>query len=213
MVNNNNTDDTDSLDDLEEEDFYDGDDGDIFDLYEDELNIIYEPDDPNRTDFTIVLCELYNEYLHGENEDVTQYLVAYRFKEFDEIASGYIYSIANVLKSSYLNLLNQNHPIKNHRVYRNYRQIITSENYIKPEIAKCIYLDTGHCVAILKTFWLRLIQRKWRNIMKERKEMIHRRCQFSAIRERELTGRWPRDCAILPTLEGMLSTLNNPIMK
>ena len=85
--------------------------------------------------------------------------------------------------------------------------IITRKNYIKPEITECIYLNTGHCVAILKTHWIRLIQKKWKNIIKERKTIIKKRCTVKSLRHREITGKWPDDCLFYPQLQGMLSNL------
>ena len=99
-----------------------------------------------------------------------------------------------------------NHP---HDIFRNYRQIIIKNNYIKPEITECIYLNTGHCIAILKTFWVRLIQRKWKNIIKERDNIIKKRCTLKSLRYREFNGKWPNDCLELPQLRGMLSQLKN----
>jgi hypothetical protein len=96
-----------------------------------------------------------------------------------------------------------------HDIFRNYKQIITMDNYIKPEITECIYLNTGHCVAILKTFWLRLVQRKWKNIIKERNIIIKKRCNLNSLRHREITGKWPQDCLKLPQFKGMLSPLKN----
>ena len=113
-----------------------------------------------------------------------------------------INGVANNINNGYQELDNQTHDI-----FRNYKQIITRENYIKPEITECVYLNTGHYVAILKTFWLRLIQRKWKNIIKERKNIIKKRCNLKSLRHREDTGKWPEDCLTFPQLRGMLSQL------
>lgn len=81
-------------------------------------------------------------------------------------------------------------------------------NTLKLEMAQCIYLPSEHCVSIIKTFWLKLIQRKWKNIFKERKLCVSRRCNPNAIRHREIHGRWPNNCLIYPSLNGMLSELS-----
>ncbi len=168
------------------------------DYYDD---IIYDPEEESRTKFNISLCELYNKRLHGnENSNVLyHYLVDSRYKILD---MGFINDIANNMNLEYQYLGNQTHDI-----YRNYRQIITRENYVKPEITECIYLNTGHCVAILKTFWIRLIQRKWKNIMKERKIIFKKRSLPKSLRHREILGKWPDDCLKLPQIKGMLSQL------
>jgi hypothetical protein len=93
----------------------------------------------------------------------------------------------------------------------NYREAERIIQYLqstsKIEIAECIYLPSQHCVSILKTFWLRLIQRKWKKIINERKLIIIKRCNPNSIKYREIHGIWPNNCFIYPTLKGMLSNL------
>lgn len=78
-------------------------------------------------------------------------------------------------------------------------------NGTKLEIAECIYLPSEHCISILKTIWLKLIQRTWKKIYKERKEIISIRRRPNSIKHREIYGRWPNNCSNYPTLKGMLS--------
>ena len=60
-----------------------------------------------------------------------------------------------------------------HPVIRNYKNIIDDGNYIKLE-----YFGNVEMVAIIKTFWLRLIQRIWKRIFRERKNIIRMRDLF-----------------------------------
>lgn len=78
----------------------------------------------------------------------------------------------------------------------------------KLEIAECIYLPSDHCVSIIKTFWLKLIQKRWKNILKERKMCISRRSNPNAIHHREIYGKWPNNCINYPLLKGMLFNLS-----
>ena len=165
-------------------------------------NITYEPEEPCVTRFNISVCELYNETIHGDanNLDVLyHYLVYERYKKFD---IEYINGITNFVKNQHTQLIN-----KKHSIYKNYREIIQNENYIKPEITECIYLETGHCIAILKTHWIKLIQRTWKNIMKKRENIINKRCHPKSLMHWELTGKWPKECRIYPRLKGMLSNI------
>lgn len=82
-------------------------------------------------------------------------------------------------------------------------------NDAKFEISQCIYLDTQECVAIIKTIWLKLIQRTWKKIYKIKKNIIVTRKMPVSIRYREITGRWPPNCFNMPCLRGMLSDLKN----
>jgi hypothetical protein len=78
----------------------------------------------------------------------------------------------------------------------------------KLEIAECLYLQSEHCVSILKTHWLKLIQRTWKKNYKERKLAIIRRCHPNAVKYREIYGKWPNNCSNYPVLRGMLSKLS-----
>jgi hypothetical protein len=86
--------------------------------------------------------------------------------------------------------------------------MLGDEALIDKEIAECIYLPSYHCVAIIKTLWLKLVQRKWKNICKERKLCLLKRANPSALKYREIYGTWPNSCANYPRLKGMLSNLS-----
>jgi len=94
-----------------------------------------------------------------------------------------------------------------HKLLRNYHNIIRDPNYIKPEIAECIQLPTGECIAIIKTMWIKIIQRKWKNVYAARKHIIKCWSCPSSLFTRRLTGYWPIYCRRLPELKGMLSDL------
>lgn len=76
------------------------------------------------------------------------------------------------------------------------------------EIAECLYLPSNHCVSILKTHWLKLIQRTWKKIYKLRKLTIAMRSNPNALKHREIYGKWPNICINYPNLRGMLSNLD-----
>jgi hypothetical protein len=112
------------------------------------------------------------------------------------------------LKEMYSNPANFNpHYFGTHPTIRNYHNIISNKNYIKPEIGEYIILPTQESVAILKTFWLRIIQKKWKKVFQERKNVIRQRCNFSNLSIREILGKWPESCFNLPGLRGLLSDI------
>lgn len=96
-----------------------------------------------------------------------------------------------------------------HPTIRNYHNIISKPNYIKPEIGEYIILPTQEAIAILKTFWLRIIQKKWKKVFHQRKNIIRQRCYLSNLSIKEIRGRWPESCINLPGLRGMLSELKS----
>jgi hypothetical protein len=146
--------------------------------------IEYDPEEVSKTRFNIVLCQPYNNRIHGRGtpEVFGHFLVIIRLKE---IHMSYINNFINEC-----NFLNQNTPRLKFRL----------------EITECIYLEPlGYCVGIIKTFWIKIIQRTWKKIMKKRVEIMKIRKSLSAIRYRELNGKWPSNCNSMPGLNGMLS--------
>ena len=68
-----------------------------------------------------------------------------------------------------------------------------------------IYIDCKYrYIAIKKTFWLRLVQRRWKKIYRERCDILARRTLLSSLRYREIYGKYPIGLRVLPTIYGML---------
>jgi hypothetical protein len=62
--------------------------------------------------------------------------------------------------------------------------------------------EDGMYTAIIKTFWIKIIQRKWKNIMAQRKQYIvnMKKNIMSILTTFQITNRIPKQ----PTLHGML---------
>ena len=158
----------------------------------------------------IILNELenYNEYdtdhecsldTDGEEED----------EEDEQDIVTHISNIQTLHSSHYEELIiNRNFYHIPHKTIRNYHNIISRPNYIRPEIAQCILLPTLEHIAIIKTIWIRIIQRKWKCVFIERKKITQYRCCSSSLSTRQATGFWPKHCEILPGIKGMLSDLS-----
>ena len=176
------------------------------DYDEEEYTInVYEPEEPCKTKFVIAICELYNEKLHGKEETVVKYhyLVNQRYKNL------YMDLINDTIE--FINLEYQYLNSYYHAIFKNYHNIVLN-NYIKPEIVECVYLNSNHCIAIIKTFWIKLIQRTWKSILKKREKIIKRKMKIQCIRYREINGKWPHECLGYPHLKGMLSYLNRTLV-
>ena len=63
----------------------------------------------------------------------------------------------------------------------------------------------GVYTVVIKTFWLRIVQRTWRRIYKERQDILKKRMSIPSLRERELRGKFPIGLRTLPTLLGIMS--------
>jgi len=181
----------------------------------------------------LMLCELHYPAIHGKNKDSdpfieNHYLVYDRFdprtgisysclSEYEEYDTDTEYDSDDDDENSQNRVIKLNDSIAflqkhysnpvnfgNHPTIRNYHNIISRPNYIKPEIGEYIILPTQESIAILKTFWIRIIQRKWKQIFKNRQFIIRNRCCPSKLYLREITGNWLSN---LPGLRGMLNSL------
>jgi hypothetical protein len=161
--------------------------------------------------FNLVICEIHNKDLHGYNEESDpnikgHYLCAYRMNDslFDKIdedddENPHIYEMVQFYRTCY-----HVNPYVNHDFIRNYKNIISNINYIKPEIAQVVELSGGELVAILKTFWLKIIQRAWKKVFQKRMEILAVRKSLYAIRYKEVNGKYPSNCRDFPSLTGLL---------
>lgn len=186
--------------------------------------------------FNLVLCELHYTPIHGKTATSCptiegHYMLVCKFDgssgialdELDEYNRNHenmrdsddedelthIYDMMELYVSEYntitLNLTN----LLPHKTIRNYHNIIRQPNYIKPEIAECIELPTNETIVIIKTVWIKIIQRKWKKVYAARQQVIKRRMLPSSQYTRKLTGKWPQDCLNLPELKGMFYKLLN----
>ena len=216
-----------NINDRLNDEFYDGSDNEYDD---DEYDDEYSDDDTdsfasisiedNQQKFHIVLCELFHPLIHGtdENSDPTisgQYIVYNKY--------GYIppaeLSDCELTRNSRSNFNKDLHAYRKHicddivpnrqfhqhPIIRNYKNIISGRNYVRPEIAKIEYLEGHECVAVLKTHWIRIIQRTWKRVYAARQNCIQMRGRPVTLFTRETNGIWPQDCSSLPELTGMLS--------
>lgn len=62
------------------------------------------------------------------------------------------------------------------------------------------------CV-VVKTCWIRLIQRVWKKIFKKRKHILKERSKVDNLKYREITGNFPYELKEVPSLYGMLNTI------
>ena len=67
-----------------------------------------------------------------------------------------------------------------------------------------LYIDNGVYKAIIKTFWLRIIQRTWKRVYKEKMRVIMGRGHPKAQHHFASYGKYPAGLNCLPGLEGML---------
>jgi len=162
--------------------------------------------------YKLVICEIHNIHIHGFhniNSDSNvkgHYLCRTSYTRYvgcEEDDEYFDWEIGRT-REYYNNLLNYGQQYIDHDFIRNYKQIVSNPDYITAEIANVIELRGGEKVAILKTFWLRIVQRAWKRIFKERTIIMAKRNSLYSIRYREINGKWPLNCLNVPGLYGLL---------
>ena len=182
--------------------------------------------------FNLVLCEIHYSPIHGKAKTSCKniegyYLLIDKFDGKTGIAldtedendddtndddtnddntndydDTHISDVQQLYSNEYSSLITTNFP---HKTIRNYHNIISRPDYIKPEIGECVELVTGEQIVIIKTIWLKIIQRKWKKVFAKRQLIIKYRTNPSSLSFRQLTGKWPEYCIHMPGLCGLLS--------
>jgi hypothetical protein len=166
--------------------------------------VFYENDEISNTKYNIILCEIFNNLIHGKsNSEVNKHYL--NICTFKQLNMKIINEMCELYNDGYIERSNA---LSRHKIIRNYHNIITHPNYIKPEIGEKINLPSGHCICIIKTLWLKIIQRAWKKVYQTRKNVIRQRCTIDALNYRRITGKWPENCNYLPDIRGMLSELS-----
>jgi len=167
--------------------------------------LVYDKFD-GKTGISLSCLENYDEYDTDEEFDSDSDSDSYDNND------NRIYKIDDSIKhlrTCYKNFVRKLNYYEKHPSIRNYDKIISRKDYIKKEIGYCIVLPTQETIAILKTFWLRIVQRKWKNIFKQRQIILKKRNLPSSLYKREIGYNWFLKELRLPGLRGMLHQLKN----
>ena len=150
-----------------------------------ELVDVIEPE------YQLAICELYHPHFHGDivNETDTvknyiynSYLCAYTIED-GEMYDEDLYPTDN---SGPWGLRQERiWPEVEHPSIRNYRNIVRQYQL---DIVQPVYLSTGHMMCIPKTFWLKIIQRKYKKYYKELQKRIQRAKNPKVLLRRQITG-------------------------
>ena len=162
----------------------------------------------------LLIPELYNKYIHGKTNDsdpnIDSHFIVLEsfnfnsdnnnimnlFKYINEMCYFYkLHYIRNFQKLSYGN---------SNKLIRNYNNIIKNSSYLNIEIGQIYYLKGDECVCIVKTFWIKIIQRAWKRVYANRKRIYQLRNRPDSLFYRQLTGKWTDNCRFMPSIRGML---------
>lgn len=163
----------------------------------------------NNSKYNLLVSEIFNKNIHGMTRESDpningQFIVIEKFKINKNTQINYLFEKINKHCKWVNGFYNKHFEKLGDNYITNYRNIIKNSNYIKPEIGEVYYLRGDECVCVIKTFWLKIIQRTWKKIFKIRQQMIKRRFRPDSIFHKQITGKWPEDCIYMPSIRGML---------
>jgi len=175
--NSDNDSSTASNDELIIDDVYlDSDDDD----YDEDYNEIYQNDSEH----------MYSEKQHGQYYiGISKYI-----RRYDTILLVNSVSTNAFLRYSFNRIYS----------YLSKYSIVHMQN-ARVHIMKLDILSDGTYSVILKTHWLRLIQRHWKKVFKERTLIIKKRCSIKNLLSREVHGHYATGLNRMPNINGMLN--------
>lgn len=145
----------------------------------------------NHSKYKLAICVLFHPKIHGitstsDKNICEHYLIHYLIKPLDFLES-YQQIVTEAIRDTY-HYFNENLIIP-HPIIRNYKNIIYNKNFFKIEIIQEDILNGLEYVGYLKTFWLRILQRKWKKIFKQRQEILRMMSNPKRLMKREITGK------------------------
>ena len=163
--------------------------------------------------YNLLIPELYNKYIHGKTNDSDPNIngqlmvlqsINYNKDDTNENKIIQLFRYINRMSLFYKKYYLKNYSNLKHDIIRNYKNIITNPKYLNIEIGLIQFLRGDECVCIIKTFWLKLIQRAWKKIYKQRMTIQQKRCMPRSLLYRQITAKWPDNCNYMPSIRGML---------
>ena len=166
-----------------------------------------------KSKFKLAMVELYNPYRHGFHANITHqhiyghYIINWSidnindfYNELDEIHCDLQYS--NDCAVEFLEQVKYETHVNNisHPTLRNFENIALNSNQFELQLIEPMNILVGNSIhdkystAIIKTHWIRVIQRRWREIRLKRLKCMK---NIFNIRYREFYGKLPNECNIL----------------
>tara|TARA_Y100001935_G_C17308364_1_gene513951 strand:+ start:2264 stop:2740 length:477 start_codon:yes stop_codon:yes gene_type:complete len=150
--------------------------------------------------FQLAICELFSPQLHGtttnSSKGISGHLLVNTSIMLEEFYNNTYLEDISMLRQQYQGIISAQHPH-----IRNYANIISYDKSFKLDIIELDELEGGNeHVGYLKTHWIKCIQRKWKKVYATRKRIIRQRSSNNALREKELTGNWPKQMRSWPVL-------------
>jgi hypothetical protein len=163
-----------------------------------------------RPKYCIGLCILWCKDIHGFTQKSTPNIETHwllhekiTLNEFFQSDLAWI-EIYRRNIASYLSTLPHNLS-PHHALLRNYTDIVSRPYNPKIDIVLMEYLPGHEAVAYIKTFWLRLIQKRWKQLYQDRCRILQERRSCKSLTYREIHGKWPLNLNNLPNISQIIN--------
>jgi hypothetical protein len=162
--------------------------------YEDTLDNVFENHE-DRMEQTFENMDIIDEEF--QNSDKTQY-------------SYYLGHVLYIPDENHYLMMNSISP----ELFFQYDSIIISEYLYQMSLVRILrkpVIDVVQLVirensytCVMKTFWIKIIQRTWRKVLAEKMNILRKRGQVQSQRYFEIYGKYPEGIRVLPGLVGMM---------
>ena len=137
------------------------------------------------------LCEIYHPHFHGQNEDIALLYTSFIYMQPISIEEFYHLDYQDTLcqweRSMDQSMRGYHENELKHPHIRNYLTLVKNNIYRKPQIVSKFELDSGHTLCIIKTLWLKILQRKWKKYYQARISSFK---QPQNLMKRSILGHW-----------------------
>jgi len=139
--------------------------------------------------FKLALVEIYNPFVHGTIKSKNKKIIYNSFIIKSSIDINIFYEDLNNIEED-IDYLNENYDnyINTHPNISNYNNIIRN-NYFKIEIIEEYDNLQNISLAIKKTYLIKIIQKKWRTILKKK---LNFKKNIKNLFYREIHGKYPK---------------------
>jgi hypothetical protein len=147
--------------------------------------------------YELGIVDIFHPITHGLDENSSKGIenhflcyLTFPYYEFEEERYNDLEEdLANLVEQRQKKIDSMVNENKQHPTIRNYFQIMNKGYNI--EIVQNFDYNGEETIAIIKTCWLKIFQRKWKNFYKKRKEFIKKAKNIHNLHYRQIHGRFP----------------------
>ena len=166
-----------------------------------------ETDDDFETDITYEIFHLDAGFLDSEKTNGQYILGIYTFQQNHFTQQNEILFASGISPGTFFKYSYDD--IKKYLMYYSIYFSFMDVSFPKIEIIQLQINNEGMYLAVLKTFWLRIIQRKWKKIYQQRKQLLNKRGLFKIQNHFQIWGKYPEGYNYFPNIHGMMMPVNS----